>query len=66
MDLISFRSVSEWYGVYGDGSFSTETAFLYVVVINNISQFTAMYCLVLFYQANKVCFSSCHTQLDYT
>lgn len=46
--------IAELNGVYGDGVFSQNVAFPYVVVINNISQFTAMYCLVLFYKANKV------------
>lgn len=46
--------IAEWNGVYGDGTFATDVAYPYVVAINNISQFTAMYCLVLFYRANKV------------
>lgn len=46
--------IANIYDVYGDGSFSPDAAFLYIVVINNISQMTAMYCLVLFYRANKV------------
>lgn len=50
----SFIRIAELNGVYGDGNFSTDNAFPYVVVVNNISQFTAMYCLVLFYKANKV------------
>lgn len=48
-------SICELSGVYGEGSFSGDVAFPYIVAINNISQFVAMYCLVLFYQANKVC-----------
>lgn len=47
-------SIAYLNGVYGDGVFATDVAFPYVVVVNNISQFTAMYCLVLFYRANKV------------
>ncbi|XP_031623210.1 transmembrane protein 184C [Contarinia nasturtii] len=45
--------ISEWNGVYGDGVFSQDVAFPYVVLINNISQMSAMYCLVLFYKATK-------------
>ncbi|XP_055299784.1 transmembrane protein 184C [Sitodiplosis mosellana] len=45
--------VAELNGFYGDGDFSTNNVYPYIVVINNISQFTAMYCLVLFYRANK-------------
>lgn len=47
--------IAEWNGVYGDGVFATNVAYPYVVVVNNISQSTAMYCLILFYKANKVC-----------
>lgn len=46
-------SICELCGVYGEGEFSANVAFPYIVVINNISQFVAMYCLVLFYRANK-------------
>ncbi|XP_058815775.1 transmembrane protein 184C [Topomyia yanbarensis] len=45
--------ICEVNGVYGEGLFETDVAFLYIVVINNCSQFIAMYCLVLFYKANK-------------
>ncbi|XP_023938212.1 transmembrane protein 184C [Bicyclus anynana] len=40
-------------GVYGESDFSPDVAFPYMIAINNLSQFVAMYCLVLFYQANK-------------
>jgi ABC-type Fe3+-siderophore transport system permease subunit len=40
-------------GVYHEDEYKPEYAFPYVIAINNLSQFVAMYCLVLFYQANK-------------
>ncbi|PNF39809.1 Transmembrane protein 184C [Cryptotermes secundus] len=49
--FISF--VCELAGVYGEGEFHGNVAFPYMIAINNFSQFIAMYCLVLFYQANK-------------
>lgn len=39
-------------GVYGEGQFQANVAFPYILAINNISQFVAMYCLVMFYKAN--------------
>ncbi|XP_076049143.1 transmembrane protein 184C isoform X2 [Oratosquilla oratoria] len=39
--------------VYGEGDFSPKKAFVYLFVINNLSQFVAMYCLVLFYKAMR-------------
>ncbi|XP_017483343.1 PREDICTED: transmembrane protein 184C-like isoform X3 [Rhagoletis zephyria] len=48
-----FNSICELCGVYGEGTFAGNVAFPYIIVINNISQFVAMYCLVLFYKANK-------------
>lgn len=45
--------ITEICGVYGEGEFSAKYAYPYVVAINNVSQFVAMYSLVLFYQANK-------------
>ncbi|XP_058452928.1 transmembrane protein 184C isoform X2 [Malaya genurostris] len=45
--------ICEVNGVYGEGLFETDVAFLYIVFINNCSQFIAMYCLMLFYKANK-------------
>ncbi|CAG9563279.1 unnamed protein product [Danaus chrysippus] len=40
-------------GVYGESDFSPNVAFPYIIAINNLSQFVAMYCLVLFYRANR-------------
>ncbi|XP_030376706.1 transmembrane protein 184C-like [Scaptodrosophila lebanonensis] len=52
--ITTFISViCELCGVYGEGEFAGNVAFPYIIVINNISQFVAMYCLVLFYRANK-------------
>ncbi|KAL0884110.1 hypothetical protein ABMA27_016129 [Loxostege sticticalis] len=45
--------ICELAGVYGESDFSPKVAFPYMVAINNLSQFVAMYCLVLFYRANR-------------
>lgn len=45
--------ICELSGVYGESDFSPKVAFPYMIAINNLSQFVAMYCLVLFYRANK-------------
>ncbi|XP_042913469.1 transmembrane protein 184C [Parasteatoda tepidariorum] len=45
--------ITEMCDVYGEGKFDPKYAYPYIVAINNISQFVAMYSLVLFYQANK-------------
>ncbi|KAF2880627.1 hypothetical protein ILUMI_25546 [Ignelater luminosus] len=37
--------------VYGEGEFKGNVAFPYLLAVNNLSQFVAMYCLVLFYKA---------------
>lgn len=70
MIFVCTNRIAEWNDVYGDGVFATNVAFPYVVVINNISQFTAMYCLVLFYKANKVrgisIFKRCDILQEYT
>lgn len=50
--FISF--ICEMSGVYMEGEFRGDGAFPYMIAINNFSQFVAMYCLVLFYRANKV------------
>ena len=42
----------ELNGVYGEGEFRANVAYPYMVAINDLSQFVAMYCLVLFYKAN--------------
>nr|CAD7197305.1 unnamed protein product [Timema douglasi] len=49
--FISF--ICELNGVYSEGEFRGNVAFPYMIAINNFSQFIAMYCLVLFYRANK-------------
>ncbi|XP_011568372.2 transmembrane protein 184C [Plutella xylostella] len=45
--------ICEINGVYGESDFSPRVAFPYMIIINNFSQFIAMYCLVLFYRANR-------------
>ncbi|MEE6461351.1 hypothetical protein FKM82_001265 [Ascaphus truei] len=40
-------------GVYGEGDFNLKNAWTYLVIINNVSQLFAMYCLVLFYKVLK-------------
>jgi len=40
-------------GVYGEDQYTPKVAYPYILFVNNLSQFTAMYCLVLFYLANK-------------
>ncbi|XP_043499032.1 transmembrane protein 184C [Polistes fuscatus] len=50
--LVSF--ICELNGVYGEGEFRADIAFPYMIALNNLSQFIAMYCLVLFYRANSL------------
>ncbi|KAI8508417.1 hypothetical protein Bbelb_135160 [Branchiostoma belcheri] len=45
--------ICELSGVYHEGDFGWDSAWTYVVIINNISQVWALYCLVLFYHAMK-------------
>ena len=40
-------------GVYGEDQYRPDVAYPYILVVNNLSQFVAMYCLVLFYIANR-------------
>jgi len=46
--------ICELSGVYGESEFKFNKAYIYITLVNNFSQFTAMYCLVLFYKANSV------------
>ncbi|KAH8024768.1 hypothetical protein HPB51_001182 [Rhipicephalus microplus] len=45
--------ITEMFGKYGEGKFDFGYSYPYIVVINNISQFVAMYSLVLFYKAYR-------------
>uniref|UniRef100_A0A8C9QL27 Transmembrane protein 184C n=1 Tax=Spermophilus dauricus TaxID=99837 RepID=A0A8C9QL27_SPEDA len=40
-------------GIYDEGNFSFSNAWTYLVIINNMSQLFAMYCLLLFYKVLK-------------
>ncbi|KAM4710114.1 transmembrane protein 184C [Discoglossus pictus] len=42
--------ICQLVGVYGEGDFSIKNAWTYMVIINNMSQVFAMYCLILFYK----------------
>ncbi|XP_023013871.2 LOW QUALITY PROTEIN: transmembrane protein 184C [Leptinotarsa decemlineata] len=46
---ISF--ICKSFDVFGDGQFKANVAFPYMIAINNLSQFIAMYCLIMFYRA---------------
>lgn len=46
-------SICKVYDVYGDGEFRGDVAYPYLIAVNNMSQFVAMYCLVMFYKANN-------------
>uniref|UniRef100_H2Z6Q8 Transmembrane protein 184C n=1 Tax=Ciona savignyi TaxID=51511 RepID=H2Z6Q8_CIOSA len=45
--------ICELTGVYHEGDLSPQYAWLWIMIINNVSQIWAMYCLVLFYMATK-------------
>ncbi|XP_055260374.1 transmembrane protein 184C [Moschus berezovskii] len=45
--------VCELIGIYDEGNFSFSNAWTYLVIINNMSQLFAMYCLLLFYKVLK-------------
>ena len=45
--------ILEHFGIYGEGHFSGRKGYLYICIINNLSQMWALYCLVLFYNATK-------------
>lgn len=49
--LLTF--VLESCGVYDEGRIRFDRGYLYVCLINNISQLWALYCLILFYLATK-------------
>lgn len=51
--LIAF--VSQIFGFYGEGNYNPFSGYTYpaLLIINNLSQFTAMYCLVIFYSGYK-------------
>lgn len=40
--------------IYGEGQYSFDKTYVYLLVVNNISQITAMYCLVIFYTGYKI------------
>ncbi|KAI5733833.1 hypothetical protein M8J76_016556 [Diaphorina citri] len=45
--------VFDMLDVYKEGELRMDAGFPYIVAANNVSQFLAMYCLVLFYRATK-------------
>ncbi|KAK7476950.1 hypothetical protein BaRGS_00031809 [Batillaria attramentaria] len=51
MTVIAF--LTELAGKYDEGDFNFSSSWSYIVVINNVSQIWAMYCLVLFYKGTK-------------
>uniref|UniRef100_A0A0R3WTX6 Transmembrane protein 184C n=1 Tax=Hydatigena taeniaeformis TaxID=6205 RepID=A0A0R3WTX6_HYDTA len=51
--LFYLNRICEVCKVYEETNFSPRYAYLYLTVINNISQIWALYCLVLFYQCTR-------------
>lgn len=45
---------SQIFEVYGEGEYDLGKTYIYILIINNISQITAMYCLVIFYTGYKI------------
>ena len=45
---------SQFFEVYGEGEYDLQKTYVYLLIINNISQITAMYCLVIFYTGYKM------------
>ncbi|XP_055964144.1 transmembrane protein 184C-like [Sorex fumeus] len=45
--------ICEIFKVYSEGTFSLHRAWMYLVIINNVSQFFAMYSLLIFHKALK-------------
>ncbi|KAB1282429.1 Transmembrane protein 184C [Camelus dromedarius] len=48
-----FALICEMLHIYDEGNFSFSNAWTYLVIINNMSQLFAMYCLLLFYKVLK-------------
>lgn len=46
--------LSQLAGIYGEGEYDLRKTYIYLLIINNISQITAMYCLVIFYTGYKM------------
>lgn len=46
--------MSQFVGIYGEGTYSPTNTYIYLLIVNNISQITAMYCLVIFYHGYKM------------
>lgn len=49
---------SQIFGVYGEGEYDLSKTYVYLLIINNVSQIMAMYCLVIFYTGYKMELSS--------
>jgi hypothetical protein len=45
--------VMEHFDVYGEGHLGIRRGYLYICIINNLSQMWALYCLLLFYNSTK-------------
>lgn len=48
-----FSSICEYRGVYHEGTFDATSGWTYLIIFVNLSQFWAMYCLIMFYLVFK-------------
>lgn len=46
--------ITQIFDRYGEGQFNFHYSYIYIVIINNISQIWAMYCLILFYYTMRL------------
>lgn len=46
--------ISQSFDTYGEGQFDLSKTYIYLLLVNNVSQIIAMYCLVIFYTGYKI------------
>ena len=60
MIIVSFHSITQLCGVYDKGHLSFKRAFVYIGIMNGVSQMIAMYSLIYFYKGTRTLLSPIH------